>query len=155
MFLPLPKTSRNGLWQTMAQLSNCENNLTPMVRFVCHEIGHEVQRIGRDIAPWYLNRQHTPVIDASGQQFNDALVAPFECSKQSSSSDTSTINTSGNLHCVLFADHLDPRAPRIMDMAGNHTDCPLWGTWNSLAPQVTRKILEEELSDSIAGSPGG
>jgi hypothetical protein len=41
-----------------------------------------------------------------------------------------------------------------MDMPCDHANRPLWRARNLLAPQFVGEILEEELGDSIAGSPG-
>jgi hypothetical protein len=136
-------------------LSGHKNNLTAMVCLMRHEIGHEVQHIGGNVRPWNLDVQEASIVEAGVEYIDDALIALFQCPKESSSTDTPAVNAFQFLDSVVSPDHFDPHAAGIVDVTGNHTDCPLWGTWNSLTPQFVGKILEEELGHSIARSPGG
>jgi hypothetical protein len=64
-----------------------------------------------------------------------------------------SVNTSWYLHIIISADHFDPHASGVVDMASDHTDGPARGPGDLQVPRFVRKTLEEELRHAIAGSP--
>jgi hypothetical protein len=54
---------------------------------------------------------------------------------------------------VLLADHLDPRAPSVVNMACDHSDRAARSPWHARSPERGGQVLNEKDCDAVVGSP--
>jgi hypothetical protein len=153
---PLPQPIRDRRRESVAQGPGDQHDLAAVVRLVSHEIGQHVPYVERKIAPdvGRRPRDRATRFTAEGEEPEDALAAPPQGRYQFPAPDPASVDAARHRDPQFLAQSLDPRAPGIVDVAGDHANRSARRTRDSRRPQPRRQVLHQEDRDPIAGPPG-
>src|SRR6185369_7265903 len=138
----------------MPELPREHAQLTPVVRLMRDEIIQKVHHIGRKILP-YRRRNRSATRGGKLDQINHPTTTPRQRTQQRPWLHSSAINRLGNDNTMTRTDHLDPHAPRIMNMS---SECP-----DSAAPvaghihgtQLEWQVLDKKHRHAVVCFPRG
>ena len=140
----------------MAQCPGDKHNLAPVVPLVSYEIGEDVSHVERKIAP-DIGRDHrdpATLLTAEGDQAEDTPTAPLQGRYQLPTADAVPVDHAGHWDPLLLAQGLDPPAPAIVDVGGDHPDRSSRRPRHGSGPQLGRQVLDKEDRHPIVGAPG-
>lgn len=109
----------------MAKLSCQQAQLSAMMSLVSYEVGEEVDQIRGEVLPrggWNVSTASYAETD----QFDHSGAATCKCAHQLSRSHCTTINQPRNLNAMIRSDHLDPHAPRVVNVRDDHSHRSSW-----------------------------
>jgi len=154
---PLPEAPGDLSRQATSQLARQHDDLAAMMTLVCHEVRKDVPNIERKIAPRVgtARRDRAAVITTQRQEADHSATAPVQRQYELLWADPVPIDRRRHLDPMLFAERLDPHATRVMDVPGDHPDCPSRGAWHDACPDLRWQMLDQEDGDPIARSPHG
>jgi hypothetical protein len=121
-------------------LARKHDDLAAMMTFVCNEVRKDVPNIERKIAPRIGRgrRDRAAVITTQLQEADHSAAAPVQRWYELRSADPTPIDRVRHCDPMRLAEGLDPYASRVMNVPGDHPDCPPRGTWYDGCPQLRR-----------------
>lgn len=125
--------------------------------FVRNEIREDVPNIKGKIAPGIRRtaRDRASVLATQLQEASHPPAALVERLYELSPAYSAAIDGFRHFDSVLLPQRFDPHATRVVDVAGDHSNCPTRRTGHC-GPQESRgKMLDEIDGDSIVRSPYG
>jgi hypothetical protein len=137
----------------VAELASQHDDLAAMVTLVRREVRYEVDDIRRKVEPGN-GRKTAAVLEGDLDEGRDGLVALLESMKELRRSHVVAIYLLGRRELGALGERLEPGAPRIVNVAGDHADASPGSARNLLGPKVGRKVLEEKRGDSMVRLPG-
>src|SRR6266566_9078281 len=126
-----------------------------MMAFMRNEIGKNVADVQRKVAPNVRRGDRDPaaVVAPEPEKIVDAHAAALERRNQLPSADPAAIDAVRDGEAMLPADHLDPHAPSVVDMAHDHADRATRSPWNARSPELGGQVLNEKDRDAVVGPP--
>ena len=108
----------------MAQLTRQNDDLASVVALVRYQIGENVGDIQGQVAPHIAprRRQMAAGSQAKVEKRRNASTAPLEGGQQLTSRYPAALDRGRDGDAVFLAEGLDPRAPGVVEMPGNHAD---------------------------------
>ena len=139
----------------MPQLAGEQHDLSAVMAFMRDEIGQNVADVQGEVAPHVRRgvRNTAAGVAPEPEKAVDAPTAAFERRHQLLSADPPAIDAVRYRNAMLLADHLDPHAPRVVDMSREHADSATWSPWNFRSPYRCGQVLDEKNRDSVVGFP--
>src|SRR6266404_5477414 len=120
---PLPKTTRNLNGQTIAQLASEHDNLPAMMAFMRDEIRQDMPHVEGKVTPGVRRGgwDHAASVTTQCQQADDAAATAVKCWNQLLRSNPVSIDDWRRRDAVFPSQRLDPHAPSIVEVAGDHS----------------------------------
>jgi hypothetical protein len=119
-------------------LAGKHDDLTSMMTFVRHEVRQDVPNIEREIAPRIgsAGGDRAAMITAQLQEADHCAAAPLQRWEELPGADPAPIDRFRHLDPMRLAERSNPHASRVMDVAGDHPDCPSRGARHDRCPQL-------------------
>jgi hypothetical protein len=119
-------------------LARKHDDLAPMMTFVRNEVRKHMPNIERQIAPRIRSAgwDGTAMITAQRQEADYSAAAPVQRRYELPWADPASIDRLRHGDPMLLAQSSNPHASRVMDVAGDHPDCPSRGARDDRAPQL-------------------
>jgi hypothetical protein len=124
-----------------------------MVTLMSSEVGDEVDDIRWKAEPGNGGKP-AAVLEGDLDEGRDGLVALLESMKELRRSHAMAIDLLGRRDLGALGERLEPGAPTIVNVAGDHADASPGSRRNLLGPKVGGEVLEEERGDSMVRLPG-
>jgi hypothetical protein len=139
----------------MSQLASEQHNLPAVMAFMRDEVCKNVADVQGKVAPNVRrgDRNTATGVATEPEKAVDPQTATFERRHQFLSADSPAIDLLWHRNAMLLTDHLDPHAPSVVDMSGNHTDRATRSTWNARSPERGGQVLDEKDRHAVIGPP--
>src|SRR5688500_9182000 len=90
---------------------------------------------------------------AQFQQVSDATATTAQRQNQFLASDFVPVDNAWRYNAVLESQRLDPHAPCVVNMTGDHAHCSSWRARDCGHPKSVGYVFDEEGGDAVVGSP--
>lgn len=111
----------------MAELASHEDDLAAVVALMGDKVGKDVCNIEWQVAPHVgpRRRKSASAVTAKVQKAEDAPTAATKGRQELPPRSCMAFHFLRNLDPVFLPEGLDPHAPTVMNVAANHSNCPL------------------------------
>ena len=131
----------------MTQLARHHADLSTMMALMSDEIRKEVDDVGGEARDLPIS------VKTDLKEADDSLAAPLQRRDQLLAAYPVAIDALRNRKIELPAEHLDPHAAGVVDMARDHSHGATRSARDLLRPELVREVLEQEDRDAMVGSP--
>lgn len=136
----------------MAQLSRQHAELSTMMRFVSDKVVEEVNEIGRKVLPG-CRRDRAATRGAESDHVDDAFAAAFQGPRQGGWFNCSGVDSPRHCDAMTSRDHLDPHAPRVVNVRGERANRATRRAGNVHGPQLSWQVLDKIHRDTVVRAP--
>ena len=141
-FRPLPDAGRDAPRQPLPELANDHAQLPPVVALVRSKVAKEVLHVGREVLP-RCSRHAAGIGDSKLDELHHPGAASRQSLHELRLTHTTQVYQLGHLKAMGCTEALDPPAPAVVDVRGNHAHREPRNPRHLSRPHRERQMLDE------------
>ena len=151
----MPQAASDFDRQAMSHLPGEHDDLSAMMAFVGDKIAEDVSDIEGKVSPYIgrRGRDASALDTAKFEQFKDSVTAQPEGSDEFVRFDHVPVDALRDRNTVGKPESLDPHAPGILNVTGDHPHRATRCSWHLGFPQRCGQMLDQKDRDAVIGFP--